>query len=77
MSPRSKKEYLETIFLRYKRSSREEKTAILNELCSNRDYHRKHAIRVLRKSKRFRKPEIKKRCRKPVYDKESISSKPL
>jgi len=56
MSPRSKKEYLETIFLCYKRSSREEKTAILDELCSNRVWHRKQAMRILRKFKRFRKP---------------------
>jgi hypothetical protein len=31
MSPRSKKEYLETIFLRYKKASSKEKTVILNE----------------------------------------------
>jgi len=31
MSPRSKKEYFETIFLRYKKASRKEKTVILNE----------------------------------------------
>ncbi len=31
MSPPSKKEYLETIFLRYKKASRKEKTVILNE----------------------------------------------
>jgi len=48
---------LQKIFLR-------KKTAILDELCSNRGYHRKHAIRVLRKFKRFRKPEIKKRGKK-------------
>jgi hypothetical protein len=31
MSPRSKKEYIETIFLRYKKASHKEKTVILNE----------------------------------------------
>ena len=31
MSPRPKKEYFETIFLRYKKASRKEKTLILNE----------------------------------------------
>jgi hypothetical protein len=48
MSPQSKREYLETVFLRYKRASRKEKTAILDEFCSNCGYHRKYAIRVLR-----------------------------
>ncbi len=72
MSPRSKREYLETVFLRYKRASRKEKTAILDEFCSNCGYHRKYAIRVLRKFKRFSKPKIKKRGRKPVYDKKIL-----
>jgi hypothetical protein len=31
MSPRSKKEYFKTIFLRYKKASPKEKTVILNE----------------------------------------------
>ncbi len=76
MSPRSKKEYLESIFLRYKRATRKEKTSILDEFCSNCGYHRKYAIRVLRKLKRFRRPQLKRRGRKPVYDTKSIL-KPL
>ncbi len=47
MSPRSKREYIDAIYVRYKRASRKRKTEILNEFCLNFGYHRKHAIRVL------------------------------
>ncbi len=66
MSPRSKKEYLEAIFLRYKKASPKEKTVILNEFCAACGYHRKHAIRVLRRFKRFTKPQPRKRGRAPL-----------
>ena len=67
MSPRSKKEYVETIFLRYKQATREQKTLILDEFCATSGYHRKHAIRLLRNYKRFQKPKPKKRGRAPLY----------
>jgi len=67
MSPRSKKEYLESIFLRYRKASTKGKTLILNEFCATCGFHRKHAIRVLRKFKRFTKPQPKKRGRAPLY----------
>ena len=67
MSPRSKKEYIEAIFLRYKKASPKEKTLILNEFCATCGYHRKHAIRVLRRFKRFTQPQPKKRGRSPLY----------
>jgi hypothetical protein len=76
MSPRSKKEYIETIFLRYKKAYPKEKTLILNEFCATCGCHRKHAIRVLRRYKRFAQPQPKKRGRAPLYHKESIL-KPL
>ena len=72
MSPASKREYVEAIFLRYKRASRKMKSIILNEFCAACGYHRKYAIRLLRKFKRFTKPKKKKRGRKPVYDKEAV-----
>lgn len=68
MSPRSKREYLEAIFLRYKKASRKEKKTILYEFCAASGYHRKHAIRLLRRFKRFPKPKTKKRGRSPLYD---------
>jgi hypothetical protein len=67
MSPGSKKEYIETVFLRYKKASLKEKTVILNEFCATCGFHRKHAIRVLRKFKRFTQPQLKKRGRAPLY----------
>jgi 5S rRNA maturation endonuclease (ribonuclease M5) len=72
MSPRSKKEYIEATFLRYREASRKKKAIILDEFCATCQCHRKHAIRVLRGFKRFIKPKVKKRGRKPVYHKESI-----
>src|SRR4030042_263088 len=76
MSPRSRKEYREVTFLRYKKASRKRKSTILDEFCATCQCHRKHAIRVLRGFKRFIKPKIRKRGRTPLYHKESIL-KPL
>jgi 5S rRNA maturation endonuclease (ribonuclease M5) len=76
MSPRSKKEYTELTALRYKKASRKQKSAILDEFCATYQCHRKHAIRLLRGFKRFIKPKFKKRGRTPLYPKESIL-KPL
>jgi len=74
MSPRSKKEYIEAIFLRYKKAPYKEKTIILDEfcVCATCGYHRKHAIRILRRFRRFIKPRAKKRGRAPVYHQETI-----
>ena len=76
MSPRSKREYTEAVHVRYKNATCKEKTAILNEFCATLKCHRKHAIRVLRRFKRFTKPKAKKRGKKPVYQNEAIL-KPL
>jgi hypothetical protein len=72
MSPRSKREYRETVYLRYKKASRNEKTAILNEFCATCGCHRKHAIRVLKEFKRFTKPKPKKRGKPSLYKNEAI-----
>jgi len=69
-------EYLEAIYLRYKKTSLKEKTMILNEFCLNCGYHRKHAIRLLNHFKRFAKPEPKKRGRPAKYNRASVL-KPL
>jgi len=76
MSPRSKQEYVNAIVTRYKYASKQEKTAILDEFCTVCNYHRKHAIRVLRGFKRFTKTKPKKRGRRPVYQRKDIL-KPL
>ncbi len=73
MSPQSKKEYLEAIFPRYKKTtSKEQKTKIINELCETCNYHRKHAIRLLTKFKRFTKPKPRKRGKSSIYNQPSI-----
>ena len=72
MSPQSKKEYRETVHLRYKNASRNEKTAILNEFCATCGCHRKHAIRVLKGFKRFTKPKPKRRGKPSLYQNEAI-----
>jgi hypothetical protein len=72
MSPRSKREYLEAVYLRYKKSSRRGKTRILDEFCETCGYNRKYAIRLLRGFKRFITPKKKKRGRRPVYRDEAI-----
>ena len=76
MSPRSRKEYLDAMYLRYKHASKRKKSLILDEFCQVCSYHRKHAIRLLRQHRRFTKIKPKKKGRKPVYDKYSIL-KPL
>ncbi len=73
MGPRSKKEYMETIYLRYKRTkTRAEKSALITELSITCDWHRKHAIRTLNNFKRFTKPNPKKRGKPSLYNKASI-----
>lgn len=73
MSPRSKKEYLEAVFPRYKKArSKEQKTKILNEFCEVCGYHRKHAIRLLSKFKRFVKPKLRKPGKPSVYNQPAI-----
>jgi len=69
-------EYLKAVHLRYKRANRKEKSIILDELCKNCAYHRKHAIRALNTFKRYTKPKPKKRGRPSQYNIASII-KPL
>jgi len=69
MSPHSKKDYMQTIWLRYKKATkRAEKSALITELCITCNWHRKHAIRALKKFKRFTKPKPKKRGRPSKYN---------
>jgi hypothetical protein len=72
MSSRSKQEYLEAIYLRYKAASREQKKLILDEFCAACRYHRKHAIRLLKQFRRFSKAKHKKKGRTPLYNTEAI-----
>lgn len=72
MSPGARMEYVEAVYLRYKRASKKEKNTILNEFCQNCGYHRKHAIRVLNNFRRFTKSKPRKRGKPSVYNKPSI-----
>ena len=72
MSSRSKREYLEAIYPRYKAASRNQKKLILDEFCAACGYHRKHAIRLLKQFKRFIKPKQQKKGRRPLYNTEAI-----
>jgi transposase InsO family protein len=47
MNGRSRREYLEVIYARYRRADLQEKQVILNEFCRNTGYNRKYAIRLL------------------------------
>lgn len=76
MSPGARMEHVEAVYLRYRRVGRKEKAVILDEFCATCGYHRKHAIRLLRKFRRFTKPKHKKRGRKSRYNKEAVI-KPL
>jgi hypothetical protein len=49
MSLSQRKAYLSQIRKRYKKSSRKEKTLILDEFCSVCGYNRKYAIRLIKK----------------------------
>jgi hypothetical protein len=72
MSPRSKREVLEAIIVRYRTATRTIKTAILNEFCETCGYHRKHALRLLATFRRFGKPAVRKRGREPIYRAEEL-----
>lgn len=72
MSPKSKKEYLESILVRYRNSEKKEKSAILKEFCEACRYHKKYAIKLLNHYKRFTKPTPRKRGRASKYNKPSI-----
>jgi hypothetical protein len=46
----AKRAYLAAVKKRYRKSSKKQKTQILNEFCSNCNYNRKHAIKLLSKT---------------------------
>jgi len=72
MSFGAKMEYLASIYLRYKRACKKDKSIILDEFCLNCQLHRKHAIRLLKRYKRYRKPKYKKRGKPSKYNKRAI-----
>ncbi len=68
MGMHSKRQYLQTIRLRYKYATREQKSHILDEFCSVCGYNRKYAIWLLNENG-TKKTKIKNKAgRKPIYD---------
>lgn len=68
MNGRSRREYLEVIYARYRRAGLQEKQVILDEFCRNTGYNRKYAIRLLngpRPDPRREPPQ--RRQRSPSY----------
>jgi len=66
-------EYLETTYKRYKKSSKESKGKMLDELCKVCEYNRKYAIWKLSQLPLKEKPAgSKKRCRSKVYGLEVV-----
>lgn len=47
MNIEARRQYIKAVKVRYKNSSKKQKTQILNELCLNCSYSRKHAIKLL------------------------------
>ena len=72
MSPKSKKEYLESLLLPYRNASKKRKSQILNEFCMICGYHRKYAIWLLTSYKRFTKPKPKRRGRASRYNRPAV-----
>lgn len=64
MVQQSKREYLEAIRWRYQEAGRRGKRRILDEFCAVCGHHRKHAIRLLRVTRR---PARRKPGRPPTY----------
>lgn len=68
MSKNARKEYLESIRLRYLQSDKSQKALILDEFCKNCGYNRKYAIRILNKAIN-QEPGCHRRPGRPVeYD---------
>lgn len=68
MSRRSRREYVQSIYGRYRQALRAEKSRILDEFCKVCGYNRKYAIRVLNGSRPPKKPVARQRApRAPTY----------
>lgn len=74
MARQSKREYLRSIYERYRRAGRTEKTAMLEEFCKVSGYNRKYAIWLL--SRPLPKPPARRRVtvRSATYSKASITT---
>lgn len=74
MNGRSRREYLQVIYSRYRGVDRREKQVILNEFCRNTGYNRKYAIRLLNGlAPNLRREHSRRRPRSPSYSRGVIA----
>jgi hypothetical protein len=73
MSQASRRDYLQRIYPRYQKASRQERQRILDEFCANCSYHRKHAIRLLNRPLPATKTVPRRRARGRTYGSQVIS----
>jgi hypothetical protein len=66
LSVATRRELIEAVAARYRAADRSEKKEILDEFVKVTGFHRKHAIRALKKSWRQEPPEPRQRAR--IYD---------
>ena len=69
MTIKARKEYLNEIRLRYQKSTKKDKTVILNEDCKVCGYSRSYAVRILTSKMT---PTKLKRGRKAIYGPEVV-----
>ena len=69
MRSKAKKEYLYAIKQRYRRASKQERSALLNEVCLMCGFNRKYAIRVLNTPDHSPVKEVRKyfHCSRSTY----------
>src|ERR1700730_5237665 len=66
LSVTTRRELIEAVAARYRAARRNQKKEILDEFVKVTGFHRKHAIRVLKKTSRQETPEPRQRAR--IYD---------
>ena len=66
MSVTTRRELIDAVAARYRAAGRNQKKEILDEFVKVTGFHRKHAIRVLKKSPKPETPEPRQRAR--IYD---------
>src|SRR3954471_22026522 len=66
LSVATRRELIDAVAMRYRAAGRNQKKEILDEFVKVTGFHRKHAIRVLKKSAKAETPEPRQRAR--IYD---------
>jgi hypothetical protein len=72
VSPSSKRDLLCAVHSRYRKATREQRSAILDEFCAATGYHRKYAIALLNKPREKVTRLSRSRKRAPTYSEQTI-----